>query len=276
MRTLDSAAVGRRGLRAFTYQIVAAGRRCAAGGHARGRCSSARGVGVSGRAALAALRTASTTSIAFCARVAGPAAHAAVRHRRRRHQARRHRARDATSGRPRSSRAGRRRSSFRPSRRTTRLHHASTSTSAAPAPSRRSPCSSRCASSGTTISMATLHNEQEVRAPRHPRGRPRHHRKGRRHHPESGRAGRSRSGRPTACPMEDADRVPVLRERARQARGRGRVAVRERLVPGADSPRPGALRVALCDEHRRPRRVARRSARDAGDWCTTYADLVRC
>ena len=102
------------------------------------------------------------------------------------------------------------------------------------------------------------------RAPRHPRGR--HGHRSRRAATSSRRSsGRSPSARPSRrSAVEDADGVPVLRERARASRGRGRLAVRERLVSGADPARPRALRVAPGDEHRGPRRVARRSARDDG------------
>ena len=62
----------------------------------------------------------------------------------------------------------------------------------------------------------------------------------------------------------DADDVPGVRERAAPRRRGGRLALREHLVPGAPAPQPRALRVALGDEHRRARRVARRSADRAG------------
>ena len=68
----------------------------------------------------------------------------------------------------------------------------------------------------------------------------------------------------SAEPWQMPTDVPVLPERAREAGGRSRVAVRERVLPGADPPRPAALRVPPRDEHRRPGRVAGRSAGHAG------------
>ena len=58
--------------------------------------------------------------------------------------------------------------------------------------------------------------------------------------------------------------VPGVRQHAAARRGGGRLALREHVVPGAAAPQPRALRVALGDEHRRARRVARRSAARAG------------
>ena len=64
--------------------------------------------------------------------------------------------------------------------------------------------------------------------------------------------------------LGDADDVPGVRQRAASRRRRGRLALREHVVSGAPAPQPRALRVALGDEHRRPRRVARRSAARTG------------
>ena len=72
----------------------------------------------------------------------------------------------------------------------------------------------------------------------------------------------------------DADDVPAVRQRAAQARRRSGVALREHLVPGEAAARPRALRVARRDEHRRAGRVADRAAvrrRARHD----YADIYR-
>ena len=45
--------------------------------------------------------------------------------------------------------------------------------------------------------------------------------------------------------------------------------------PAKHPPRPGALRLARRDEHRRAGRVARRSARSSRAWCSDFADLYR-
>ena len=102
----------------------------------RGDCRSSRTGGAA---------TASTRSSRSADDWADGAARPRVRHRRRRHQGRRPRAARAAWGRRRSFRAGRRRSSSRRSRRT-RSCCRSTSTSAGPARTRRTPSSSRCSS----------------------------------------------------------------------------------------------------------------------------------
>ena len=58
----------------------------------------------------------------------------------------------------------------------------------------------------------------------------------------------------------DADHVQGVRQRAAPRRRRSRLAVREHVLPGAAAPQPRALRVPLSDEHRGARRVAGRSA----------------
>ena len=61
--------------------------------------------------------------------------------------------------------------------------------------------------------------------------------------------------RPTPA-LGDADGVSGLRQRAAEARRRGGVALREQLVPVEAAARPRALRVARRDEHRGHGRVA--------------------
>ncbi len=115
--------------------------------------------------------------------------------------------------------------------------------------------------SGTTVQMATLHNEQEVARRDIREGDLVHRREGRRHHPEGRRArprgaaeGDPPSGRcrPT-CPFCDSALVKPEDEVVWRCENVS--------CPGAHPPRPRALRVAARDEHRRPRRVAGRSAR---------------
>ena len=61
---------------------------------------------------------------------------------------------------------------------------------------------------------------------------------------------------PTDCPSAASVAAPRRR--------RSRLALREHVVPGAHPAQPGALRVAVGDEHRRARRIADRSADRAG------------
>jgi DNA ligase (NAD+) len=86
---------------------------------------------------------------------------------------------------------------------------------------------------GSTISMATLHNAEDI----------------------------------ARKDLRDGDTVvivPRLRQRTASRRGRSRVALREHIMPSATAPQPGAFRVAFGDEHRGPWRVARRSAARTG------------
>ena len=201
--------------------------------------------------------------VAFCQRVGRQAADARLRHRRRRHQGRR----------PRAARAARRDGEVSALGDRVQVpgaagdDHAarrSTSTSAAPAPSRRTRCSSRCCSPASTISMATLHNAEDV---------------ARKDIREGDRVLIEKGGdvipkvvepilpQPAAAAtraVADADDVPGVRQRAAARRGRSGLALREHVVPGAAAPQPRALRLARRDEHRGARRVAGRSADRAG------------
>ena len=75
-----------------------------------------------------------------------------------------------------------------PAQQATRGCCRSRSTSAGPARSRRTPCSSRCSLAGSTISMATLHNAEDIARKDIREGDTRRHREGRRRHPEGRRA----------------------------------------------------------------------------------------
>ena len=92
----------------------------------------------------------------------------------------------------------------------------------------------RARSPGSTISRATLHNEEEITAQGYPHRRHGDHREGRRGHPRGRRRG--------------AREAPARREavRPREARAREMPGVRR-----ADPPRPGVRRLAL-REHRLP------------------------
>ena len=117
--------------------------------------------------------------------------------------------------------------------------------------------------SGTTVQMATLHNELEVAR--------RDIRPGDMVIVEKGGdiipkvVGPVLAERPAGLrALADAVGLSVVRQHAGEARGRSGVAVRERVVSGAVAPRPAALRVPARDEHRRPGRIAGRSTRQHG------------
>ena len=162
----------------------------------------------------------------------------------------------------RSSRAGRSRSSSRPSRRRPALKDIGLQvgrTGAVTPVAVLEPV----LLAGSTIANATLHNADEVRAQGHPRRRPRPDREGRRRHPE-GRASRRSRPRRSVRALDDAGGVPVVRQPCwcgPKTRSSG--AARTPL-PGAAPAAHRALRVAVRDEHRRSRRSDRRSARRAG------------
>ena len=108
---------------------------------------------------------------------------------------------------------------------------------------------------GTTVSMATLHNANEV---------------ARKDIRDGDRVIVEKAGdiipqvvrvvdpdrKDRAPAVADAGALPAMRERARARRRRSGVALREHVVPGEAAARPRALRRAPCDEHRRARRVA--------------------
>ena len=116
---------------------------------------------------------------------------------------------------------------------------------------------------GSTISMATLHNAEDVAR--------KDLREGDRVLIEKGGDVIPKVVKPILAAgadaqraLADADRVPGVRQRAAPRRGRGRLAVRQPVVPGAPAAQPRALRVTLGDEHRGSRGVADRSAARAG------------
>ena len=145
----------------------------------------------------------------------------------------------------------------------TKLAEDRRSTSDGPARTRRTRCSSRCSSPGSTISMATLHNAEDI---------------ARKDLREGDTVVIEKAGdvipRVVApiLGLRPADSQPWVmptacarvRQRAGPRRRRSRLALREHVVPGAAAPQPRALRVADGDEHRGARRVARRSADRAG------------
>ena len=116
---------------------------------------------------------------------------------------------------------------------------------------------------GTTISMATLHNAEDVARKDLREGDTVVLEKGGDVIPKI--VAPILSLRPPGSDtVADAGDLPGLRQRVAARRGGGRLAVREHVVPGAAAAGPRALRVALGDEHRRARRVARRSAHHTG------------
>ncbi len=117
--------------------------------------------------------------------------------------------------------------------------------------------------SGTTVSKATLHNEDEIVRLRLNEGDQVIVEKAGDIIPKVvglaealDESRQSTWKMPTACPACGSD--------LGAGRRRGRPALRERLVPGAHPARPRALRIAPGDEHRGARRVAHRPARDEG------------
>ena len=176
------------------------------------------------------------------------------------------------SARPRSFRGGRPRSSSRPSRRTRSCVKIAVNVGRTGAVTPFAVLEPVFLA-GSTISMATLHNAEDIARKDIREGDTRRHREGRRRHPEGRRAD------PDARPADAEPWVmPTALRRVRQPagprRGRGRLALREHVVPGPAAAQSRALRVAHCDEHRRARRVARRSADRAGlvhDFADLYA-----
>ena len=108
---------------------------------------------------------------------------------------------------------------------------------------------------GTTVSMATLHNANEV---------------ARKDIRDGDRVIVEKAGdiipqvvrvvdpdrEDRARALADAGALPAMPERARARRRRSGLALREHLVPGEAAARARAFRGAPRDEHRRARRVA--------------------
>ena len=110
---------------------------------------------------------------------------------------------------------------------------------------------------GSTISMATLHNAEDIARKDLREGDTRSDREGRRRDSQ-GRQDHGRARRRQRA-MADADDLSRVSEPPAAGRGGSGLALREHVLPGPASPQPGALCVAVGDEHRGPRRVARRS-----------------
>ena len=261
LRTLDAQAVAKRGLSAFTYQVVV--RDAAdlpASTHAE-TADAALGMGLPGRAALGALRG-RRRAARLLRSMARRAPWPRVRDRRHRHQARRSRPACAAGDDGEVPALGGRLQVSRPSR-PPRGSSGSTSTSAGPAASRPSPCSSRSGSAARPSSSRRSTTTRKSRAATFAKAISCASKRAATSFPRcSGPVLEAREGDPPKWQMPD--RVSVLPERARQARRGSRLAVRERLVPGPNPPRAPALRVAPRDEHRRAGRGARRSAGHAG------------
>ena len=118
---------------------------------------------------------------------------------------------------------------------------------------------------GSTISMATLHNAEDVARKDSATGDRVLIEKGGDVIPKVVKAILPHpDGVPRGEPWQMPATVPGVRQRAAARRGRGRLALREPVVPGAPPAQPRALRLADRDEHRRARRIAGRSADRAG------------
>ena len=247
MRNLDPALVARRGLGAFTYQLVRPPSRIRVGARSsldarRRRSTAMRALGAAGRAALAALR----------------------RHRRgdrvlprvgRRAPRRSSSTPTASSSRwttwrcasgsarPRSFRAGRRRSSSRRSRRTRGCCEIDVNVGRTGAVTPYAVLEPVFLA-GSTISMATLHNAEDIARKDLREGDTVVIEKAGDVIPQvvapilqpAARRTRSPWVMPTTCPECGSAAAP--------RRGGGRLALREHLVPGAAAPQPRALRVA--------------------------------
>ncbi len=102
---------------------------------------------------------------------------------------------------------------------------------------------------GSTISMATLHNPDDIIRKDIRPGELVTIEKAGDVIPRVVGPGQQRS-RPAHPPLGDADRVSDLRQRAEEGRRRSGVALREQLLPVEAAARPRAFRVARRDEHR--------------------------
>ena len=265
MRNLDPALVAQRGLGAFVYQLVGAGRTAAAGAsHAATMLEALRAWGLPVEPHWRACDGIDAV-VAFCREWDGRSGTTLE---------------FETDGvvdqgrRPRAARAARRDAKFPRWATAFKFPGAAGddaaaadrgATSGAPAPSRRTRCSSRCSLAGSTISMATLHNAEDIARKDIRDGDTRAHREGRRRHPEGRR-------RPcSSLPARPTRRRGRCRRRARRAgarcsatrkrsSGAARTRRARRACAAASSTSPSRTR----DEHRGARRVARRSAASSG------------
>ncbi len=263
------ALVSKRGLRAFTYQLVGSGRRSkdaplramqrrASGPPdvTRRNARAAWTMGIAGRGALEALRW-HRCARGVLRRVGGQAARPRLRHRWCRHQGRCTRAATPARNDEQVPALG------------DRVQVPRRAEDHAPQADRgqRRPHRGGHAVRGARSGLRRRHDRLDGHAPQrrrhraqgHPRARLGDRREGWRRHP-SRRRSRAHQTAGRFCAVGDAVHVPAMRKRA-SSRGRGSgVALRERLVPRQASTRARALRVARRDEYRRARRVARRSS----------------
>ena len=121
---------------------------------------------------------------------------------------------------------------------------------------------------GSTISMATLHNADDL-ARKDIREGLGNHREGRRRHSPRGRPdSRPASGRQSA--LGDADDVPALRQQSRARGRRSRLALREHVVPGQTAAassisRRGAMNIDGLGESLIAQLIANGLVRDYAD-----------
>ena len=113
---------------------------------------------------------------------------------------------------------------------------------------------------GSTVGVATLHNEDQVRGQGRPARRHGDRAQGRRRHPRGRRAGARRCARPAPSRGRSRRRARARWQHARAPRGRGRHPLRRAGLPVPARPAGHLLRVARGDGHRGPRRAHRRPA----------------
>ena len=114
---------------------------------------------------------------------------------------------------------------------------------------------------GSTVGVATLHNEDQVRGEGRPARRHGDRAQGRRRDPRGRRPGARRCARRTSAPWTFPTTCPCpLAQHARAPRGRGRHPLRRAGVPVPARPAGHLLRLARGDGHRGARRAHGRPA----------------
>ena len=164
---------------------------------------------------------------------------------------------------------------FPPEERTTTLLGASRSPSAGPARPRPSPCWSRCSSGGSTVSLATLHNEDQVGLKDVRPGDTVVVRKAGRRHPRGGRTGAGRRARRRKPRWTLPDHLPELRGAAGAAARRERHLLHQPRLSGPAGPAHRPLRLAVGHGHRGARASSGCSSSWTRDCSATWPTSTR-